>query len=248
MSQKIGNYEIECLVSAEFQRRLFYAFDNHSKKVVIKESLVNQKNDLKKEYNTLSSIKHPNIIKPIDFFEQNDRFYMVMPRGLTDLFEYMNDHKIPNQTIQELMHSLFSAVRYLHDSQICHRNITPNNVIIFEDNSKQVFILSGFGQTINFNGDITDIIAGSNLFKAPELAENQSYTNKVDCWSLGILMYVLFKMVFPFDENNNPRVDALDLSEIPEQAADLISHLICLDPEKRFSAKQALEHPYFQNH
>lgn len=174
MSQKIGNYEIECLVSAEFQRRLFYAFDNHSKKVVIKESLVNQKNDLKKEYNTLSSIKHPNIIKPIDFFEQNDRFYMVMPRGLTDLFEYMNDHKIPNQTIQELMHSLFSAVRYLHDSQICHRNITPNNVIIFEDNSKQVFILSGFGQTINFNGDITDIIAGSNLFKAPELAENQS--------------------------------------------------------------------------
>lgn len=55
-------------------------------------------------------------------------------------------------------------------------------------------------------------------------------------------------MVFPFDENNNPRVDALDLSEIPEQAADLISHLICLDPEKRFSAKQALEHPYFQNH
>lgn len=59
-------------------------------------------------------------------------------------------------------------------------------------------------------------------------------------------MYVLFKMVFPFDENNNPRVDALDLSEIPEQAADLISHLICLDPEKRFSAKQALEHPYFQ--
>lgn len=60
-------------------------------------------------------------------------------------------------------------------------------------------------------------------------------------------MYVLYKKSFPFDENDTPRIDAIDMTDIPEQAADLITHLTCFDPNERYSIKQALEHPYFQN-
>lgn len=60
-------------------------------------------------------------------------------------------------------------------------------------------------------------------------------------------MYVLYKKSFPFDENNAPRIDEIDLSGIPENAADLISHLTTLDPDERYTAEEALNHPYFKN-
>lgn len=60
-------------------------------------------------------------------------------------------------------------------------------------------------------------------------------------------MYVLYKRNFPIDENNTPRFDAIDFTGIPQQAADLISHLVCLNPDERFSAQQALSHKYFEN-
>lgn len=58
-------------------------------------------------------------------------------------------------------------------------------------------------------------------------------------------MYQLYKHDFPYKDNSSPETDSLDVTDIPLIATDLISQLLCVDPEMRCSASEALNHHYF---
>lgn len=59
-------------------------------------------------------------------------------------------------------------------------------------------------------------------------------------------MYQLYKHNLPFGEESSPKTDPIDFTGIPLEAADLITHLLCIDPEMRYSASEALKHHYFK--
>lgn len=58
-------------------------------------------------------------------------------------------------------------------------------------------------------------------------------------------MYQLYKHVFPVDDTSSLKTDPIDMTDIPLDAADLITHLLSVDPVLRYSASEALKHPYF---
>ena len=154
--QQIDKYNIECLVSTLLERRLFIATDPSGTNVVIKESIEDRNQELSKEFEILSTVKHPNILHPIELFNVDDKFYLVMPRAETDLNSYMSSEIISDKTIHKIMQSLFSAVKYLHAMCIWHRNIKLENILIFDNNQEQKFVLSGFSLARNFIGISTD--------------------------------------------------------------------------------------------
>lgn len=59
-------------------------------------------------------------------------------------------------------------------------------------------------------------------------------------------MYQLFKHTYPFKDESSPKTDPIDMTDIPLDAADLITHLLCVDPEMRYSASDALKHHFFK--
>lgn len=79
---------------------------------------------------------------------------------------------------------------------IIHRDIKPENILI---NSMNRVKLADFGSSNSLQeGELRFTFAGSALFMAPEIYANKGYNQKVDIWSLGVLIFELLTGVTPF--------------------------------------------------
>ncbi|XP_012252791.2 MAP kinase-interacting serine/threonine-protein kinase 1 isoform X3 [Athalia rosae] len=161
---------------------------------------------------------HANIIQLIEFFEDDERFYLV--------FEKVNGGQLLNR-IQERIHftereasqivkEIASALNFLHKKGIAHRDLKPENILcVYPDKLTPIKVCDfDLGSGIKFNNSLSSPIAtpqlltpvGSAEFMAPEVVEAfigevNSYDKRCDLWSLGVIMYILLCGYPPFYGN-----------------------------------------------
>ena len=169
--QKIGDYKINCLVSTLLERRLFIATNQDGKSVVLKESLINQNEQIIHEFDILNKLNCNNIIKPIELIDYNNKYYIVLPRAENELSQYMKSQTISDQNIRKIMHDLLLSIQYLHILGIWHRNVNPENILIFNENQEKRFVLTDFKFSINFTGLKNDEFKTTYQYMAPEMFE-----------------------------------------------------------------------------
>jgi len=97
---------------------------------------------------------------------------------------------------------------------------------------------------------------GTRGYLAPEMLQRRDYTKAVDTWALGVIVFVLLCGCLPFDDDSqtvpsDELVKAKFVLRFPRwaknlsaSAKDLLSHLLDVNPLKRYSAEQALDHPW----
>lgn len=94
------------------------------------------------ESEILRSLAHPHIVEVLDFFEQNDTAYLVMPfiEGIT-LAEYVEraGGKISFESALAIMTRVMDALRFSHARNLIHRDVSPENIFITLD--KRVILL-----------------------------------------------------------------------------------------------------------
>jgi len=99
---------------------------------------------------------------------------------------------------------------------------------------------------------------GTVGYTAPEIVKDERYSKSVDMWALGCVLYTLLCGFPPFyDESIEVLTEKVAKGQytflspwwddISKSAQDLISHLLCVDPEKRFTIKEFLAHPWIRN-
>jgi calcium-dependent protein kinase len=104
---------------------------------------------------------------------------------------------------------------------------------------------------------IENEIIGSSYYIAPEVLK-QKYNEKCDTWSAGVLLYMLLTKKAPFNGKNSEIImEKIEegnydrknkkLMEFSDEVRDLLNNLLEKDVDKRFSAKQALNHPWFKS-
>lgn len=134
----------------------------------------------------------------------------------------------------------------------------PENILFKTNAENSIIKISDFGFSRRFISDFNEkfyTFCGSEGYFAPEVLSSAGHGLKVDCWSLGVILYVMLCGFHPFLEEDseatrnrilNCRYEFLSpyWDTISENAKDLIRKLLVLDPEKRLSAKQILEHPW----
>ena len=107
-----------------------------------------------KEAKTLANLRHPNIVEVIDIFDENNTSYMVMSfiegQSLQNIVEEKG--KLPYPEAVNYIAQITSAVGYIHEKNILHRDIKPDNVIITPDFKA---ILIDFGSAREFVHDQT---------------------------------------------------------------------------------------------
>ena len=126
------------------------------------------------QYELLKEIDHPNIIKPIEFIHSNDKYCIIFPTALDDLYNNILKQIDPftEETIRKIMKEILSSVEYLHSKGIWHRNINTENILVFRNGESKDFVLSGFSTAGHFTGKITEY-CGSPQYMAPEVFERK---------------------------------------------------------------------------
>ena len=153
------------------------------------------------------------------------------------------------------MKNICSAVGFLHSKNIAHRNIHPENILFESNDALNVKILDfGSARKIGQNESVHGVY-GTAYYVAPECLVGD-YDEKCDVWSVGIIMYMLLSGKPPFDGQSDLHIlEAVKSGEysmqggtwdmVSNEAKDLVSRMLTMDPKQRISAHDALQHPWF---
>ena len=146
---------------------------------------------------------------------------------------------------------LMETVAYLHHHRIVHRDLKPENLLIYADDDTSIKI-ADFGFAERTDGFISlKTKCGTPGYVAPEVLLGQPYGKAVDMWAIGVIMYVLLGGYPPFNHEDPNTTIVSDVEFHPEywdqvssDAKDLIRKLLRKDPLQRWSADEALKHPW----
>jgi len=152
------------------------------------------------------------------------------------------------------------GLKYCHALGIVHRDLKPENLIYSsKDEDAPIKIADfGLGKIVDDDRIAMATACGTPGYVAAEILHGQKYTDKVDCWSLGVITYILLCGFPPFYDENMHNLFKLIKSGsyaypspywdgVSEEAKDFINRLLVTDPRGRMSAAECLEHPWLKS-
>ncbi|KAI9343948.1 kinase-like domain-containing protein [Obelidium mucronatum] len=165
-----------------------------------------------------------------------------------------NPHVVQVPSTEEdaagVIRTVLEALAYLHAQNVVHRDIKPENLLFRTKESKDV-VITDFGLAKAITNDFKlRTYVGTRGYIAPEVQTMTGHGTSVDMWSVGVMTFFWLSGYSPFykdEEYNSKRgkfaFEPIDTwSDISLAAQDFIRKLIVVDPAKRMTAVQALEH------
>ncbi|NXT77649.1 PASK kinase, partial [Zapornia atra] len=192
----------------------------------------------------LLKLQHPNIIKVLDVFQNEDFFQLVMEKhgsGL-DLFAFIdNQPRLDEPLASYIFRQLVSAVGYLHCRNILHRDIKDENIVIAEDFTIK---LVDFGSAAYLEpGKLFYTFCGTIEYCSPEVLSGNPYQGpELEMWSLGVTLYTLVFGENPFCELEEAVAALLNPPRpVSKGLMDLIAGLLHPVPDQRTTLATLLE-------
>ena len=219
--------------------------------------------EIKNEINILKKLDHPNIVKILEFYSTEKAYYIITsycPCG--ELYNQIKYQYNENQ-LAVLFYQVFSGLYYLHSKNIVHRDLKLENILITEiekekKTGKSLFWIKiiDFGTAKIFEKNKSEkAVVGSSYYIAPEVLQKK-YNEKCDTWSAGVILYMLICGRAPFDGADDDEIIAnikkgtynhfhKKLAASSPEVQDLVTKLLEVNVNKRLSAAEALQHPWF---
>ncbi|GER51211.1 cyclin-dependent kinase 11B, partial [Striga asiatica] len=224
------------------------------------------------EISILRSIRHPSVIEykqvVVDDF---DGIYVVMEYMEYDLHDYLKMMKpsIDLLQVKRLMKDLLEGVHHLHQNEVMHRDLKPSNLLINSEDGK--LKICDFGLSSRLEDKPSTPHVGTLWYMAPELFLGaHAYLPAVDMWSVGCIMaeFFLGKVLFRGEsEIEQVQMIVSNLEQphcvlqhkfaaansalkggplLTESGFELLSSLLTYSPQDRITAREALDHCWFQ--
>ncbi|XP_062849347.1 calcium/calmodulin-dependent protein kinase 1Db [Trichomycterus rosablanca] len=228
-------------------------------KCIPKKALRGKESGIENEIAVLRKIKHENIVALEDIYESPSHLYLIMQLvSGGELFDRIVEKGFyTEKDASALIKQVLDAVNYLHSLGIVHRDLKPENLLYVNPHDQSKIMISDFGLS-KMEGAANDIMStacGTPGYVAPEVLAQKPYSKAVDCWSIGVISYILLCGYPPFYDENDSKLfeqilkteyefDSPYWDDISDSAKHFISNLMQKDPEKRFTCDEALRHPW----
>mmetsp|Transcript_4646 Transcript_4646/g.7544 ORF Transcript_4646/g.7544 Transcript_4646/m.7544 type:complete len:349 (+) Transcript_4646:55-1101(+) len=186
---------------------VYRAIDRREKRdVALKVSRTDEEERLQNaqdEFNLLQQIKHPNIIKALDFF--------TYVRGTVMVQEFFNGENLETTLMQTgdgcmaegsarlLFIKLLDAVAYLHKQGIIHRDIKAQNVLI--SRSMLDLRLVDFNSSTRVADGASLTMVGTRQYMPPEVLQGNSPSEASDVWASGLCLHYMLIGNLPSKED-----------------------------------------------
>jgi len=198
---------------------------------------------IQNEANILSNIENENIVKYHESFYEDDFFNIVMDYcEFGDLRKILNEFKTNGQfmsknAIYYLAKSICSGLKEIHKNNLIHRDLKPENLFL-KNNLKLMIGDFGVAKQLQ-NGTIhANTQIGTFQYMAPEIIKNEKYSNKVDIYSLGCIIYELCTLNLYFGNKTEGKIN---VSLYGNDLQNLIDKLVEIEPNKRPSINEIEE-------
>ena len=156
------------------------------------------------ECHFLKAIKHPNIVQFLDSFRdpRSQRLVLLMELMDESLTRFLDRSTgpLPYHTQLNICHDVALALAYLHPNDIIHRDLSSNNVLLIGEGSRAKVTDFGMSKLIGMNPRMTPLTMcpGTQAYMPPEaLITPPRYSNKLDCFSHGVLTIQIVTRQFP---------------------------------------------------
>ncbi|XP_076840591.1 caM kinase-like vesicle-associated, like [Brachyhypopomus gauderio] len=269
LSDITDKYEIGQVLKAKEFCELCLMKDRQTDKVYVCKKFLKKdgrkvRKAAKNEIMILKMVNHPNILKLIDAFETRKEFYIIQELATGgDVFDWILDQgNYTERDAANVIRQVLEAVAYLHSLNIVHRNLKLENLMYYTENNHNKVVLRDFYLSRFENGSITEP-CGTPEYLAPEVVARHRYGRPVDCWAVGVIMYMLLSGNPPFydeteEENSDMhnriifcRIVAGDFEfdspywdDISPAAKELVCKLMEIDQMIRITAQEALWHEW----
>lgn len=172
----------------------------------------------------------------------------------------------PRRVKVELAHGILSAIAFLHDNDILHRDIKPDNIMLDVLEARHetaggdgtswraVLIDFSLAKKLSYYPDTLDPFqhtaqVGTVTYVAPEVVAREPYHKPSDLWSVGVVLLELLQdkpLAVAKDRHAFSAIHtALESLPTYQPFPDLVRNLLEMDPATRWTARQALAHPLF---
>ena len=210
-------------------------------------------NRIKKEIDILKILRHNNIVHLYNVIDTLTNIFLIMEyiNGI-ELFDYI----IKNKRLDEyeschFYQQIISGIEYLGKLNISHRDIKPENLLV--DKDKKIKLVDFGLSNIFENDELLSTACGSPFYAAPEMIKGEKYNGRnVDIWSSGIVLYAMLCGYLPFEDRDNQKLyqqiikGKLEFpSHLSNQAKDIISNILNVDPNKRYKISNIKKHAWF---
>ncbi len=212
-----------------------------------------EKRIFKNEFFTLLKLNHPNIIRPFDYGSiqkiENEKMKISSGSQFFSL-EYYDGEELLNfssikdeKVLRKIITQICSVLYYLHLSNYIYYDLKPENVLVSLINGQPLIkvIDMGFAQNILDNEE--SVVRGTAEYIAPEILKNERLDNRVDFYSLGMLLYRIVYNGFPFSIRNELDIYKAHIEqnfEFPEanyslELIEIIKKLLQKNPSDRYN-------------
>ncbi|KAF6838329.1 hypothetical protein CPLU01_02441 [Colletotrichum plurivorum] len=268
----VGNYTLGRLIGKGSFGKVYLATHKltNGSKVVLKSANKGDSN-LAREIHHHRQFVHPHIARLYEVIVTENLVWLVLEycagkpvRDLPchagtdrdfagdELYNYLLEHgPLPVHKVQKIFAQLVGAVSYVHQQSCVHRDLKLEN-ILFDKHENVKLVDFGFTREYEGKSNHLQTFCGTICYSAPEMLKGEKYAGeKVDVWSLGIILYALLCGELPFDDDDDNVTRAKILSEepkypehLPPAAIPLIKSLLSKRPLLRPSLPDILSNPF----
>jgi len=209
------------------------------------------------EIEIMSTLDHHNVLPLMEVIDDETTQAIILIVPLAKGGNLLKNIVYSEEKAKEIVRQIANGILYIHSLNIIHRDIKPDNILFLEDNH---IVIADFSvsKLLNDPCELLDDTVGAIPFYSPEICTGEKYLGKpADCWSLGILMYLILFGHHPFCSNNPEnnssysilgRIQTQDIAypECSPQLLDLLSGILEKCPEKRLTIEQIVQHKWMQ--
>ena len=217
---------------------IYKGYNTHSDNLIAIKQITKiiDKRYFNNEVDLMKNLNHPNILKLYDVIKKKNTIYLILEYcNCGDLSKYISSND--NSNNMKYFYQIFSGLEYLCNNNILHRDMKPHNILIHNGTIK----ISDFGFAKAFEkNELITTFCGSPLYMAPEIIRSKEYNSKSDIWSLGVIIYELFRKRHPYyTESKKILLDKIkkginiNFTGIDNEIVEIIAKMLIENPIKR---------------